>query len=108
MNKQLNQLIYKDPIQVGNNVLLHKPQSAIAHISHLPLTGSYQVIKMNDMVLQIANEHGKISLVHHAYIRHFVPWPDHLNYTILPLASQAFQMMPDSTPFSLSDDHVNN
>ena len=36
MEAKLNRSIFKDPIQVGDKVLLHRPQSATAHLSHLP------------------------------------------------------------------------
>lgn len=90
-NKQLNRLIYKDPIQVRNKVLLHRPHSVTAHISYLHWTGSYQVIKTNDMVLQITNGHSETSWCSSLSIRRLVPRSDHLIYTNLTPPPQPTQ-----------------
>ena len=47
MEAKLNRSIFKDPIQVGDKVLLHRPQSATAHLSHLPWIGDFEVTKTN-------------------------------------------------------------
>ena len=51
LNTKLNQPLYKDPIQVGDKVLLHRPQSTTAHSSHLDWIGPFEVVKTNDMVI---------------------------------------------------------
>ena len=52
LKASLNRFIYKDPIQVGEKVLLHRPQSTIAQ-SNLLWTGDFKVIKTNDVMSQV-------------------------------------------------------
>ena len=59
LNAKQNQLLYKDPIQVGNKVLLHCPQSTDAHSLHLDWIRPFEVVKTNDMVIQVRNEKGE-------------------------------------------------
>ena len=58
LEASLNRFIYKDPIQVGDKILLHRPQSTIAQSSNLPLIGDFKVIKTNDVMSQMQNKHG--------------------------------------------------
>ena len=51
LNAKLNQLLFKDPIQVGDKVLLHRPQFTTAHSSHLDCISPFEVVKTNDMVI---------------------------------------------------------
>lgn len=57
MNTKLNQLVYKDSIQVEDKVIL-QPLSAIAHSSHLPWVGNFEITMVNYIVLQGRNENG--------------------------------------------------
>ena len=58
LEASLNCFIYKDPIQVGDTVLLHRPQSTIAQSSNIPRKGDFKVIKTNDVMSQVQNENG--------------------------------------------------
>ena len=50
LEASLNHLTYKDPIQVGDKVLLHRPKSTVAQSSHLPWVGDFEVKnKPNDV-----------------------------------------------------------
>ena len=69
LEASLNRFLYKDPIQVGDKVLLHRPQSAIAQSSNLPWIGDFKVIKTNDVMSQVQNENGDIAWIHRAHIR---------------------------------------
>jgi len=82
-NARLNQLVFKDPIRVGDMVLLHRPQSTIAHSSHLNWIGTFEVLKTNDMVIQVRNEKGETDWVHRAHIRRLTPRPKYLSHNIL-------------------------
>ena len=44
LEASLNRFIYKDPIRVGDKVLVHRPQSTIAQSSNLPWIGDFKVI----------------------------------------------------------------
>ena len=57
MKTCLNRLTYKDPIQVGDKVLLHRPRSNMAQSSHL-FGIDFAVMKINDMMSQVENENG--------------------------------------------------
>lgn len=80
MEAKLNHKIFKDPIQVGDKVLLYRPQSTIAHSSHLPWIGDFEVTRTNDMVLQVKNKNDETDWVHRGHIRRLVPRPNHLQY----------------------------
>ena len=142
LNEELNQLLYKDPIHVGDKLLLHRPQSTtahsshlnwiglfevvktisaypnypimnpqtkalrhmackstlwflrlncvlhrprstIAHSSHLDWIGPFEVVKTNDMVIQVGNEKGETDWIHRAHICRFAPLPKHLSHNCL-------------------------
>ena len=57
-NAKLNQLLYKDSIQMVDKILLHRPQSTTSHSSHLDWISPFEVVKTNDMVIQVKNEKG--------------------------------------------------
>ena len=57
-NVKLKQLLYKDPIQLGDKVLLYRSQSTTAQQSHLDWIGPFEVVKTKDMVIQVRNEKG--------------------------------------------------
>ena len=61
LEASLNHFIYKDPIRVGNKVLLHRLQSTIAQSSNLPWIGEFKVIKTNDVMSQVQDENGDIA-----------------------------------------------
>ena len=73
LNTKLNQLSYKDPIQVGDKVLLHRPQSTTAYSSHLDWISPFEVVKTNDMVIQVRNEKGETDWIYQAHIRRLAP-----------------------------------
>ena len=77
----LNCSIHEDPtIQVGDKVLLHRPQSTIAQSSNLPWIGDFKVIKTNDVMSQGQNENGDTAWIHRAHIRRLKPRPAHLSH----------------------------
>ena len=83
---RLNRLTCKDPIQVGEKVLIHRPQSTIAQVSHLPWIGEFTIVKTNDMMSQVENENGDNTWIHRACIRRLAPRPTHLSDITPPLA----------------------
>ena len=80
LEASLNRFIYKDPIQVGDKVLLHRPQSTIAQSSNLPWIGDFKVIKTNDVMSQVQNENGDTAWIHRAHIRRLKTRPAHLSH----------------------------
>ena len=58
MEVRLNRLTYKDPIQVGDKVLIHRPRSTMAQSLHLSWIGEFTVVKTKDMMKQVENENG--------------------------------------------------
>ena len=100
----LNHFFYKDPIQVGNKVLLHLPQSIIAQSSNLPWIGDFKVIKTNDVMSQVQNKNGDTAWIHRAHIRHHKPQPAHLFHMLTPPLYHTHQNTQDpssSPPFKL-------
>ena len=84
MEAKLNSSIFKDPIQVGDKVLLHRPQSATAHLSHLPWIGDFEVTKTNGLVVQVKNENCETHWVHRGHVRRLVPRPNDLQHMHRP------------------------
>ena len=84
MEAKLNRSIFKDPIQVGDKVLLHRPQAATAHLSHLPWIGDFEVTKTNGLVVQVKNENCETHWVHRGYVRRLVPRPNDLQHMHRP------------------------
>ena len=80
LEASLNRFIYKDPIQIGHKVLLHRLQSTIAQSSNLPWIGDFKVIKTNDVMSQVQNENGDTAWIHRAHIRRLKPQPAHLSH----------------------------
>ena len=83
LEASLNHLTYKDPIQVGDNILLHQPKSTVAKSLHLPWVGDFEVTKTNHMMCQVKNENGDLAWIHQAHICRLAPWPMPL-YNITP------------------------
>ena len=84
LEASLNRFIYKDSIQVGEKVLLHRPQSTIAQSSNLPWIGDFKVVKTNDVMRQVQNENGDTAWIHRAHIRRRKPRPAHLSHILTP------------------------
>ena len=84
MEAKLNRSIFKDPIQVGDKVLLHRPQSATTHLSHLPWIGDFEVTKTNGLVVQVKNENCETHWVHRGHVRRLVPRPNDLQHMHRP------------------------
>ena len=84
LNVKLNQLLYEDPIQVGDKVSLHRSQSTTAPSSHLDWIGPFEIVKTNDMVIQVRNEEGETDWIHRTHIRHLALRPKHLSHNCLP------------------------
>ena len=76
----LNRFIYKDSIQVGDKVLLHRPQSTTSQSSNLPWLGDFKVIKTNDEMSQVQNENADTAWIQGAHIRRLKPRPAHLSH----------------------------
>lgn len=93
LDKDMN----KEPIQVGDKVLIHRPQSAIAHASHLPWIGTFEVAKTNSMVIQIKNDDGQSEWVHRAHVRRLIPRPKHLSPNLPPLPYPTRQSTEETT-----------
>ena len=74
---RLNRFVYKDPIQVGDKVLLHRPQSTIAQSSNIPWIGDFKVIKTNNVMSQVQNKNGDRAWIHRAHIHCLKPQPAH-------------------------------
>ena len=102
LEASLNHLTYKDPIQVGAKVLLHRPKSTVAKSSHLPWVGDFEVTKTNHMMCQVKNENGDTAWIHQAHIRHLAPRPTHLyNKTPPPSLCNTQNTQDPSPPPSL-------
>ena len=103
MEAKLNRSIFKDPIQVGDKVLLHRPQSATAHLSHLPWIGDFEVTKTNGLVVQVKNENCETHWIHRGHVRRLVPrpkWPA----THAPTTPH-LQLYPHLTKFPITRRH---
>ena len=100
LEASLNHLTYKDPIQVGDKVLLHRSKSTVAQLSHLPWVGHFEVTKTNHMMCQVKNENGDTAWIHRAHIRRLTPRPTHLyNITPPPLPCNTQNTLDTSPPF---------
>lgn len=75
---------HKNPLQVGDKVLLHRPQSATAKSTHMQWIGSFTITKTNSLMYQVQDESGITTWVHRAHIRRIAPRPPHLSITNLP------------------------
>ena len=84
LNTKLNQLLYKDPIQVGDKVLLYQPQSTTVHSSQLDWIGPFEVVKTNEMVIQVRNEKGETDWTRRAHTRRLELQPKQLSHNCLP------------------------
>ena len=73
LNTILNQLVYKYPIQVGDKVLLHCPQSTTAHLSQLDWIGHFKIVETNDIVIKVRNEKSETDRIYRTHIRHLAP-----------------------------------
>ena len=103
LEASLSHFIYKDPIQVGDKVLLHQPQSTRAQSSNLPWIGDFKIIKTNDVMSQVQNENGDTAWIHglifvvlnrhqHTYLTYPPPlYPTHQN-TQDPSSSPPFKL----------------
>ena len=80
LEASLSCFIVKDPIQVADKILLHRPQSTIAQSSNLPWIGDFKVIKTNDGMSQVQNENDDTAWIHRAHIRRLKPRPVHLSH----------------------------
>ena len=102
MEAKLNRSIFKDPIQVGDKVLLHRPLSATAYLSHLPWIGDFEVTKTNGLVVQVKNENCETHWVHLG--------PNHLQHmhrppptsSSIPTSPNSQSPVDTTTPTSLS------
>ena len=114
LEASLNRFVYKDPIQVGDKVLLHWPQSTIAQSSNLPRIGDFKVIKTNDVMSQVQNENGDTAWIHRAHIRRLKPRPVHLSPIPPPPLYHTHQNTQDplsSSPFeshNLTQNSISN
>ena len=101
LEASLNRFTYKNPIQVGDKVLLHRPQSTMAQSSHLPWIGNFRVIKTNDVMSQVENENGDRAWIHRAHIRRLAPRPTHLSgITPPPPPCNTHQNTQDPSPLT--------
>ena len=64
LEASLNHLTYKDPIQVGDKVLLHRPKLTVVQSLHLPWVGDFEVTKTNHTMCQVMNKNGDTAWIH--------------------------------------------
>ena len=105
LEASLNHFIYKDPIQVGDKVLLHRPQSTVAQSSNLHWIGDFKVIKTNDVMSQVQNENGDTAWIHWAHIRHPKQQPAHLSHIPPPPLYHTHQNTQDSLSWPPFESH---
>ena len=109
LEASLNHLTYKDPIQVSDKVLLHRPKSTVAQLSHLPWVGDFEVTKTNHMMCQVKNENSDTAWIHRAHIRCLAPRLTHLyNITPPPLPCNTQNTQDPSPPFTLEAKNSTN
>ena len=82
---RLNRLTHKDPILVGDKVLIHRPQSTMALSSHLPWIGEFTVVKTNNLMSQAENKNGDRTWIHPAHIPRLAQRSTHLSDITSPL-----------------------
>ena len=70
---QINNHVIKDTIDVGDAILLHRPQSVQAQRTKQDWIGPYTVTKTNHMVIQYADEDGKLDWTHMSQVRKLTP-----------------------------------
>ena len=101
LGASLNCSIYKDPIRVGDKVLLHRPHLTIAQSSNLPWIGDFKVIKTNDVMSQVQNKNGDTACIPRAHIRRLKSWPAHLSpIPLSPLyITHQNSQNPSSSPY---------
>ena len=57
-------------IEVSDEVLLYRPMSAVAKSTNMPWIGPYEVIAVNQYVVKIKDEDGKMDWVHRSHVCH--------------------------------------
>ena len=77
MERRLNSIPSKN-LEVGDKVLLYRPESAEAKTTHLPWLDGFTVVKTNGMVVKIKNGQNQTSWVHRHHLRYVPNRPDHL------------------------------
>lgn len=94
---KLNQLVYKDSIQVDNKILLPCPQVAIACASHLPWLDTFEVTKTNVRLIQVRNKSCESDWICCAHVCHFTLRPKHLSCINLPPSIRMYPLYPLSS-----------
>ena len=99
MERRLNSIPTKE-LEVGDKVLLYRPESAEAKSSHLPWLDGFTVVKTNGMVVKVKNGQNQTSWVHRHHLRYVPNRPDHLQTRtiVIPASSNVNSSNPAPKP----------
>ena len=89
--------VIKDTIEVGDSILLFRPQSVQAQTSKQNWIGPYTVVKTNQMVVQYSDDDGKLDWTHMSQVRKLTPRNETLTVPIPPVATTSMVPPTPST-----------
>ena len=85
--------VIKETIEIGDQILLFRPQSVQAQTSKQNWIGPYTVVKTNQMVVQYSDDDGKLDWTHMSQVRKLTPRNENLT-TPIPAVSTAAMVPP--------------
>ena len=97
MERRLNSIPSKE-LEVGDKVLLYRPESAQAKATHLPWLDGFTVLKTNGMVVKVQNGQNQTSWVHRYHLRYVPNRPNHLQPRTIAIPVQTNVNSSKSSP----------
>ena len=99
MERRLNSIPSRQ-LEVGDKVLLYRPESAQAKATHLPWLDGFTVEKSNGMVVKVKNGQNQTSWVHRHHLRYVPNRPSHLQprTIVIPVSSDVNSSKPAPKP----------
>ena len=89
--------VIKDTIEIGDEILLFRPQSVQAQTSKQNWIGPYTVVKTNQMVVQFSDDDGKLDWTHMSQVRKLTQRNESLTVPIPPVATSSMVPPTPST-----------
>jgi len=97
MERRLNSIPSKE-LEVGDKVLLYRPESSQAKTTHLPWLDGFTVLKTNGMVVKVQNDQNQTSWVHRYHLRYVPNRPCHLQPRTIAIPVQTNVNSSKSSP----------
>lgn len=89
--------VIKDTIEIGDSILLFRPQSVQAQTSKQNWIGPYTVVKTNQMVVQYSDDDGKLDWTHISQVRKLTQRNESLAVPIPPVSTASMELPTPST-----------